>query len=106
MKSALERAMERFGGDEEEKQPPLTEEQKQQLTEIDRKYEAKIARARLTADEKSRYLEDPSEVQQLKLDTAEEVRTYEEKKEQEKDKLRQQFRQTDESSAKSEDENS
>ncbi len=90
MKSALERAMERFGGDQEQPRS-LNQEQKEKLAEIDREYEAKIARARMTAEEKSRYLEDPSEIQQLRQDTGREVEVYEEKREQEKDALRRQF---------------
>ncbi len=47
MKSAYELAMEKFGTPKE-----YTDEQKKQLAEIDQKYEAKVAEARLGAEQK------------------------------------------------------
>ncbi len=90
MKSALELAMERFGGGQE-KNPSFSREQKEQLAELDRIYEAKIVHARMTAKDKSGFLRDPVEAQQLQQDLALEIQALEEKRDREKDKLRRQF---------------
>jgi hypothetical protein len=50
MKSAYERAMERFGGDEPE--TPLSEAQKEELAAIDKRYQAKLAERELFLQQK------------------------------------------------------
>ncbi len=91
MKSAFELAMEKFGGDEPQGSP-LTDEQKRQLAEVDRKYEAKIAHAKLTAREKKPFLESREEEQQLDRDLALEIQTCQEQRERAKEELRRQFK--------------
>lgn len=84
MKSAYELAMERLGGG------PLqnyTAEQKEQLAEIDRKYDARVAQLRL----QSRPGGDPEAARQAQARTAAEIASVEERRKQEKDELRQRF---------------
>ena len=84
MKSAYELAMERLGGS------PLqnyTAEQKEQLAEIDRKYDARVAQFRV----QSRPESDPEAARQAQARTAAEIASLEERRKQEKDELRKRF---------------
>jgi hypothetical protein len=89
MKSALERALERF--DDGEEVQTFTDEQKEQLAEIDRIYEAKIAKAKLDAQQRLAVAEHPAAQQQIRDDLNVEVRSYSEKRDREKEKLRKAF---------------
>lgn len=84
MKSAYELAMERLGGETK-----YTEEQKELLAEIDRKYDAKIAELKIRADEEAK--KNPESVaanDSAQHDLRHEVARLEEKREAEKDKIR------------------
>lgn len=89
MKSAYELAMEKFGGDDEEI-IHLTTAQKEQIAEIDRKYNAEIVHAKMTAGEKMKTLSNPEEQRQLQQDLNVEIKSHEEKKERGKEKIRHQ----------------
>jgi len=84
MKSAYELAMERLGG------APLqnyTAEQKERLAEIDRKYDARVAQLRLQSGPES----DPPADREARERLAAEIASLEERRNQEKDELRQRF---------------
>lgn len=88
MKSAFELAMERLGGTLHE----YTEEQKEQLAEIDRVFDARIAQARFAArarQEEAR--NDPAQTRQVQDDLAVELRSLEEQREKKKEALRAEF---------------
>lgn len=93
MKSAFELAMERMGGE------PLreyTDEQKEQLAEIDRKYDALAAEAKLNA--RRRAFEPPSdggETAPTEDDLVVELASIEERRERDKNALRAEFPQND-----------
>lgn len=81
MKSAFELAMERLGGS------PLREytaEQKEQLAEIDRKYDAQVAQVRLRPPA-------PEGEADAQAHLVAELATIEERRQREKDELRQRF---------------
>lgn len=82
MKSAYELAMERL---EKEKGPSkkLTESQKQQIADIDRKYDAKAAEHKLHLEPKIA-LAGPAELEQLRSDLASALNDVEDKREREK----------------------
>lgn len=66
MKSAYERAMERFGGDPIR---TLTDDQKQRIAEIDRVYQARLAQADLNHKERLRKAgRNPAESEQIHRD--------------------------------------
>ncbi len=88
MKSALELAMERFGGSDDDK--VYSPEQKEAFAEVDRKAEAQIAQIKIRTNTKMATI-DPAERQQLELELALELRGINEKREREKNKLREQF---------------
>jgi hypothetical protein len=89
MKSAFELAMERLGGG------PLreyTDAQKEQLAEVDRTYDARVAQARLQADADRRKAGgDPAKLKQTQDLLTTELTSLEERREQAKDELRKQF---------------
>lgn len=87
MKSAYELAMERL---EKEKpsSPPLTDEQKAQLAEIDKDYEAKVAQARVMADE--RLKKEPMHHHDIQKELQDEIERLESEKEAKKNEIRQQ----------------
>ncbi len=89
MKSAFELAMERLGGG------PLREytaAQKEQLAEVDRAYDARIAQARLQAETAIRAAaSDPAKQQELQARLATDVATFEERRQRDKDELRKRF---------------
>ena len=87
MKSALELAMARFG---DESIRELTAEQKERLAEVDRKFDAKIAEAKIRTEPRLCALQG-EEADQLRADLATEVAGFNEAREREKEKLRREF---------------
>jgi len=87
MKSAFERAMERFGGELHE----YTDEEKEQLAEVDRIYDAKAAQARFDAQARLQAAEEEAQRQQVRDDMATELASIEERRERAKRELREQF---------------
>lgn len=91
MKSAYELAMERLQQNDPEDRPVLSEEDKQGLAGIDRRYAAKIAERevflhqKLTAARKDR---DGEAVAQIESQLINERKRLEEERDTEKDKLR------------------
>lgn len=86
MKSAFELAMERL-----EKQSPsmeLTARQKEELAEIDRRYEAKIAERRVFLDGEIRKAQGTVEERALRQQLASEVERLEEEREEKKASVR------------------
>lgn len=84
MKSAYELAMERLGGKQE-----YTDEKKQQLADVDNRYTAKIAEAKIRADEQlKKAMTDPAIQDTIQEELARDIARFEEKRESEKDKVR------------------
>lgn len=90
MKSAYELAMEKIGEGIAEYSP----EQKEQLAEIDRKADAKIANVKMQTEQKIVH-SNPSEEKKLREDMALEIQAINEHREREKEKCRGQFRKQD-----------
>lgn len=89
MKSAVELAMERLGSGMEK----LTAEQKKQLAELNSRYEAKIAQAKIRADEELRRLAADPEKQALVRQTlATELTRFGAERDSRKDELRRAFK--------------
>lgn len=89
MKTAYELAMERLGG----KTTAYTEEQKQQLAEIDSLYESRIVQARFDAQARlAKTPADPESQSQVQSDLAVEIRSLEERRDRKKEELRRQWR--------------
>ena len=87
MKSSYELAMERMGEDEN----PLTDEQKQKISEIDSKYKAKIAERTIFLEKSVQDAlakSDLSEAEEARTILAQEVAKLEAKAEAEKEKIR------------------
>lgn len=88
MKSAFELAMERLGGNIRQ----YSDEQKEQLAEVDRLYESKIAQAKFAAaDRLKKAGNDSTQQEQIQNDLAVELRSLEEQRERKKEELRKQF---------------
>ncbi|MGI5923469.1 MAG: hypothetical protein ACOX9E_05955 [Lentisphaeria bacterium] len=88
MKSAFELAMERLGGNIRQ----YSDEQKEQLAEVDRLYESKIAQAKFAAaDRLKKAGNDGAQQEQIQNDLAVELRSLEEQRERKKEELRKQF---------------
>ena len=84
MKSAYELAMERLGGTRE-----LSEEQKAELAEIDSRFDSKKAQAEMAAADALKGAEtDPARADEIRQGLASELARIEEKREAEKDKVR------------------
>ncbi|MDA0321114.1 MAG: hypothetical protein O2923_00145 [Verrucomicrobia bacterium] len=84
MKSAYELAMERLGGETQ-----YTDEQKEQLAELDRKFDAKVAELKLRAEQVAKdHPLDSAAIEAARDQTVHEVARLEEKREAEKDQLR------------------
>lgn len=88
MKSAYELAMERLGGSRS-----YTKEQKQQMSEIDRKYEARLAEVRLRAEDHLRKLdpdkpETADQEKTIRENLSRDVAKLEQKRESEKEAVR------------------
>lgn len=89
MKSAFERAMEKFGGGELK---DYTDDQKAELKDIDQRYEAKAVQARFDARRRLREAGgDPEKAKQIQDDLAVELASIEEKRDRDKQRLREQF---------------
>ncbi len=91
MKSAYERAMERFGGDDDGNLKPLTDEQRQRLAEIDKKWKAKIAEREIFLQQKiveARINADFAAIEDLERQLHNERLRLKEEAEQEKNKVR------------------
>ena len=86
MKSAFELAMERLGGGPIKQ---YTSEQKEQLAEIDREFDARIAQVKLSSVAAEG--ETPEQCQAREEGTAAEIRRLEEKREERKESLRRTF---------------
>ncbi|NLF94420.1 MAG: hypothetical protein GX564_11100 [Oligosphaeraceae bacterium] len=86
MKSAFELAMERLGAPGQK----LSQEQKEQLAEIDRVYEAKIAQAKFAAAARQQNCQgDPEKLHQVQDDLLVEIRSLESRRERQKEEIRQ-----------------
>ncbi len=93
MKSAYELAMERFDDGDEGKKKPLTDEQKEQLAEIDEKFKAKIAEREIFLNGKLNEALSKGQItdaEDIKKQLASEKNRLEEDREHEKDKVRNQ----------------
>lgn len=89
MKSAYELAMEKFGDDESSK--PLTDEQRQELAEIDNKFDAKIAERSIFLNKKLSELTAGGETEEADMvhkQLLEEKARLNEEREAAKDKVR------------------
>ena len=87
MKSAYDRAMERFGGDDPV--VSLTDEQKAELAEIEKSYKAKIAEKDLFLNGLIQKSGDPVEIQQIEEQKRREISKLESDREAAKEKIRQ-----------------
>jgi hypothetical protein len=92
VKSAFERALERFGGEERK----YTAEQKQRLAEIDKLYDAKVAQARFEGAQRlgkagaPTTVEAAAKLEKMRDEIAIEVASINRKRDAEKDTVRQQ----------------
>lgn len=84
MKSAFERALEKFGHTIRELDP----EQKEKLAAIDRVYDAKIAEIRLGAESQLRQTNDPEKAEAIRAEMARKIADLDRKREREKEKVR------------------
>jgi hypothetical protein len=87
MKSAYELAVARLG-----RTKTYTAEQKEQLAEIDRVYEAKIAEAKLAAEDRLRKTAKPEDRDKIGEELARRIAAFEKEREARKDGVRQQVR--------------
>jgi len=88
MKSAYELAMDRMGGGDDK---PLTDEQKEQIAEIDTKFKAKIAERKILLEKSvddAVAKGDQAEAEEARKILVQEISSLEEKAESEKDKIR------------------
>ena len=88
MKSAYELAMERMGGGDSK---PLTDEQKEEIAEIDSKYKAKIAERKIFLEKNLSDAEaqgNAEEIEMIRRQLNDEIADLEAKSESEKDKVR------------------
>lgn len=89
MKSAYELAMERLGGGGLR---DYTDEQKDRLAEVDRKYDAKIAQLKMDAENQVRACaRDSGKQDEVRARSATEIAALNKKREAEKDSLRSEF---------------
>lgn len=84
MKSAYELAMERMGASLNE----YSDEQKEQMAEIDRKYDALVAEAKLNARRRAMEAAEPEAGTCPEEDLAVELASIEERRERDKQKIR------------------
>ena len=87
MKSAYELAMERLGGTK-----TYTAGQKRQIAEIDRVCDAKIAEAKLAAEDRLRKTAKPEDRDKIREELARRIAAFEKEREARKDGVRQQVR--------------
>ena len=89
MKSALERAMERFGGD---KTVALTQPQKLQLADVHSRYEARIAQVKLKAEADFRQaVNDEAKQDRIRAESSAEITSLAAERDEKKDALRREF---------------
>ena len=89
MKSSYELAMERMAGGGDDK--PLSNNQKERIAEVDRKFKAKIAERRIFLDQAladALGAENHEEAEKVRLQIADETAGLEDKAEAEKEKIR------------------
>lgn len=89
MRSALDIALERYGGEDEGVE--LTDDQKQQLRDVQAKYDAKIAERQIVLDQEiqaASFGGKEEEAQQLRDTKAKEIASFRRRMEREKDKVR------------------
>ncbi|MFW5802672.1 MAG: hypothetical protein ACOCWJ_02030 [Verrucomicrobiota bacterium] len=91
MKSAYELAMERMGASLKE----YSDEQKEQMAEIDRKYDALVAEAKLNARRRAMEAPESEEETSPEEDLAVELASIEERRERDKQKIRECTPETD-----------
>lgn len=84
MKSAFELALERTGG----KLQVLTEEKKEKIAEVERKYQAKIAELRLGVQERLAKETDPGKIKLLEDSLVTDLASLQDKCDREKVKIR------------------
>jgi ABC-type Na+ efflux pump permease subunit len=90
MKSAYELAMERLGGASQE----YTSEQKTRLAEVDSIYDAKVAQAKINAQtRRAGVAGDREALEQIAQDMTVELASLEERRERDKARLREEFKQ-------------
>jgi hypothetical protein len=88
MKSAFELAMERLGGNLRD----YSEEQKEQLAEVDREYDARIAQVHMSAKQRlAMAAADPEKQEEIREGLATEIAGYQQRREAAKEKLRKRF---------------
>ncbi|OPZ27924.1 MAG: hypothetical protein BWZ02_01471 [Lentisphaerae bacterium ADurb.BinA184] len=87
MKSSFELAMARFGGGELRR---LTPEQKEQLAEVDRRIDAKIAQAKIRTEARLKTVKD-EEAERLSRELSVELAGLNQSREREKERLRKSF---------------
>jgi hypothetical protein len=85
MKSAYELAMDRFGGGST---PVLSDAQKADLAEIDRKYKAKEAEARLAADTRLKSADSAEQLDQIREELSIELASVAQRCERDKNRVR------------------
>ncbi len=83
MKSAYEKALERFGPVHE-----LNDDQKAEIAEINNRYKAKVAELELGYKDRIAAASDPAEADRLQQEMRAEIVRQEEKAERERDKVR------------------
>ena len=91
MKSAYELAMERLDADAGEAGPALTDEQREKLAEVDRRYKAKIAEREIFLRKQlddALGKRDETEAEQIRTQLSNERLRLEEEQESAKDKIR------------------
>ena len=89
MKSALERAMERFGGG---KTVELTQAQKLKLADVHSRYEARIAQVKLKAEADFRQaVNDEAKQDQIRAESSAEIASLAAERDEKKDALRREF---------------
>ena len=89
MKSAYELAMEKLGGQLHD----YSNEQKEQLAEVDKIYDAKEAQAKFDAQRRlQEAATDPTKIQQIQEDLNVELASVESRRERQKKELRQTFK--------------
>lgn len=87
MKSAYELAMERLEK-ESPSGPPLTEEQKTELAEINQKFEARIAERKILAENEKQSASSYQEYQEIEENLRNDIQRLESERDQEKEKVR------------------
>ncbi len=91
MKSAYELTLERLNKQNPQSKISLSKAQKEQIAEVDRRYQAKIAERELSLKpqiEKARFGDDPTAIESLEKQLHGEIMSLREEMEREKEKVR------------------